>query len=152
MLFVLPNLGISPDDLATQLKQESYWEQCLSSIETYDVDLYIPRFKTEYEIKLNDALKQSGMEIAFGEMADFSGISDSPLFISEVKQKAYLEVNEEGTEAAVITSISMDLTSAGPPPEPEKVTFRADRPFLFAIQENSTGTILFMGKIGNPEN
>ncbi|MDR2804289.1 MAG: serpin family protein [Dysgonamonadaceae bacterium] len=150
MLFVLPNSGVSFDALVTQLKQEGYWEQCLRSISTYDVNLYIPRFKTEYEIKLNDALKESGMGIAFGKMADFSAISDIPVFISEAKQKSFIEVNEEGTEAAAVTSIEMMVTSAGPPPEPEKVTFRADRPFLFAIQENSTGTILFMGKIGKP--
>jgi serpin B len=150
MVFVLPNSGGSFDDLAVQLKQDGYWEQCLASKEIYDVDLYIPRFKTEYEIQLNDALKQSGMEVAFGLDADFSGISDVPLFISEVKQKTYIEVNEEGTEAAAVTSIGMEFTSAGPSPDPQKAVFCADRPFLFAIQENSTGTILFMGKIGNP--
>ncbi|MDR2682843.1 MAG: serpin family protein [Dysgonamonadaceae bacterium] len=150
MLFILPNSGVSFDALATRFKQEGYWEQCLASRETYDVDLYIPRFKIEYDITLNEALMQSGMGIAFTTSADFSGISDTPLCISKVKQKTYIEVNEEGTEAAAVTAIEMKFTSVGPPPEPKKVTFRADRPFLFAIQENSTGTILFMGKIGNP--
>jgi serpin B len=152
MVLILPNPDISFDDLTTQLKKEGYWERCLSSIETYDVDLYVPRFKTEYEIKLNDALIRSGMGIAFSIDADFSGISDVPLRISEAKQKAHIEVNEEGTEAAVVTSIEMLYnTSGGPSPDPKKVTFRADRPFLFAIRENSTGAILFMGKVGNPE-
>jgi serpin B len=152
MVFVLPEHGVSFNDLLAQLKREGYWEQCLQARSTCDVDLFIPRFKTEYEITLNEALIQSGMGIAFGENADFSGISDWALLISKVKQKAYIEVNEEGTEAAAVTKIEiMDVASVGPSPEPEKVTFRADRPFLFAIQENSTGTILFMGKIGNPE-
>jgi serpin B len=149
MIFILP-LDISFDDLASRLKQENYWEQCLALTGSGEVDLYIPRFKTEYEIDLNGALKLSGMEIAFSGEADFSGISDIPLCISEVKQKAYIEVNETGTEAAVVTDIEMVLGSAGPAPDPEKVIFRADRPFLFVIQENSTGTILFAGKIGNP--
>jgi serpin B len=150
MVFVLPNSGVSFDNLAAQLKQEDYWKQCLTSMTAYDVDLYIPRFKINYEIRMNDALKQLGMEIAFSGNADFSGISDTPSCISEVKQKAFIEVNEVGTEAAVVTQVGMDLAAAGPPPEPEKVTFRADRPFLFAIQENSTGVLLFLGKIGNP--
>jgi serpin B len=151
MVFVLPNPGVSFDHLAAQLKQEDYWKQCLASMDAYEVDLYIPRFKIEYEINLNDALNQMGMGIALSESADFSGISDMSLCVSEARQKAFIEVNEVGTEAAVVTQIGMGLTAAGPPPEPEKVTFRADRPFLFAIQENSTGTLLFLGKIGNPQ-
>jgi serpin B len=150
MVFVLPNSGVSFGNLAAQLKQEDYWKQCLASMTAYDVDLYIPRFKIAYEISLNDALKQLGMGIAFTGNADFSGISDTPLCISQAKQKTFIEVNEVGTEAAAVTQIGMDLTAAGPPPEPEKVTFRADRPFLFAIRENSTDTLLFLGKIGNP--
>jgi serpin B len=66
-----------------------------------------------------------------------------------VRQKAVIEVNEQGTEAAAVTVVEMEMKSSIPV-TPEKVTFRANRPFLFAIQENSTGTILFMGKIGAP--
>ncbi|MDR2086217.1 MAG: serpin family protein, partial [Dysgonamonadaceae bacterium] len=105
MLFVLPQPGVSFEAMTIQLKQNGYWEQCLRSVEAYDVDLYIPRFKTEYEITLNDVLKQAGMGIAFTKSADFSEISDASLCISQVKQKSYIEVNEEGTEAAAVTSI-----------------------------------------------
>ena len=88
-----------------------------------------------------------GMGIAFDKyLADFSEMSNMDLYISEAKQKTYIEVNEEGTEAAAVTGIGMVETSIGPP---QPVTFRADRPFLFLIQEKSSGVILFMGKIGN---
>jgi len=89
-----------------------------------------------------------GMEIAFADFADFSSISDVPLAVSEVKQKTFIEVNEEGAEAAAVTSVAMIKNAVGPP---QPVTFRADRPFLFLIQESSSGVILFMGKIGKPE-
>jgi len=110
--------------------------------------LSIPVFKIDYDIKLNETLQQLGMGLAFSDFADFSGISDIPLCISFVKQKATVSIDEKGGEAAAVTVVGMKLMSAGPPP---KVTFRADRPFLFAIRENSTGVVLFMGKVGNPE-
>ena len=108
--------------------------------------IQLPRFKVEYEVSLNDALKALGMGIAFGGGADFSRISRSGgLMISEVKHKTFVEVNEEGTEAAAVTSVEMVRTSL-----PMYFTMRCDRPFLFAIRENSTGTILFAGKIMRP--
>jgi len=115
---------------------------CLNNGVVREVDLFVPKFKIEYETTLNEPLKQMGMEIAFSDSSDFSGISDAPLAISEVKQKTVIEVNEEGTEAAAVTSVNV-ATSLPP-------TFRADRPFLFLIQESSSGVILFMGKIGKP--
>src|SRR5690606_11587365 len=94
-----------------------------------------------------DELTTMGMGIAFNpQMADFSGISNDRLFISEVKQKSFIEVNEEGTEAAAVTSVGMGLTSAGP----QVYTFRVDRPFLFAIRETATGLILFIGQVNDP--
>jgi hypothetical protein len=89
-----------------------------------------------------------GMGRAFSNYADFSGISDIPLKISKVLQKAYIDVNEKGTEAAAVAVVSMKYRSFEP--RPQKVTFKADRPFLFAVTGNSTGTVLFMGKAGNP--
>jgi serpin B len=150
MVFILPNPQVSSAQAIEHLKQPEYWYSCMNPGGNYDVNLFIPKFKIEYEKTLNDALKQLGMGIAFSGSADFSGISNVPLQISEVRQKACIEVNEEGSEAAAVTVISIELTSIGPS-EPQKVTFRADRPFLFAIKENSTGTVLFMGKIENPE-
>ena len=108
------------------------------------MDIYLPRFRLEYEQVLNETLKALGMDRAFNPAgADFSGISPVPLFIDEVKQKTFLEVNEKGTEAAAVTSVGMGPTSAPP-------SFRADRPFLLAIRERLSGTLLFIGLIGAP--
>ncbi len=87
------------------------------------------------------------MKDAFNaQRADFAGISDLPLSISDVVHKAFVEVNEEGTEAAAATGIIMRTTSIGPPP----FTFQTDHPFIFLIRENQSGKILFMGRIENP--
>jgi len=114
-------------------------------------EIALPRFKVEYEIGLNDALKALGMGIAFDpNRADFSGIVQGSVkaFISEVKHKTFAEVNEEGTEAAAVTSVEMRATSAM---RPDK-TFRmiVDHPFFCAIRDNKTGTLLFMGSITDP--
>ena len=111
-------------------------------------EVQLPRFRLTYKLTLNDVLKALGMGVAFeGGAADLSGIAGSPgdLFISEVKHKTVLDVNEEGTEAAAVTSVGVGIVCACGPP-----VFRVDRPFLFAIRERLTGTILFMGKIMNP--
>jgi serpin B len=150
MIFILPEAGNSLADIVPLLAQEGYWEQCLASMTLKDVDLFIPRWKTECEIELNNVLRQAGMAEAFVMSADFSGIADiHPLFVSKIKQKSYIEVNEEGTEAAAVTSVEFELTSV-PPPDPEKPTFRADRPFLFALCEQSSGILLFTGKVARP--
>jgi serine protease inhibitor len=86
-----------------------------------------------------------GMRIAFSGKADFSGISKD-IFISYVKHKTFVEVNEEGTEAAAVTSVGM-ATSAAPA---ESFVMRVDRPFLFLIRDSRSGTILFLGKITYP--
>ena len=145
MVFALPKADFG--DMLLQLKQSGYWQHCLSSLTPQEVKLFIPKFKVEYEPKphLNNVLTKLGMGKAFTYAADFSGISDISVFISQVMQKTYIEVDEKGTEAAAVTIIEMDRTSV-----PSTPVFRADRPFLFVIQENTTGTMLFMGKIGNP--
>ena len=149
MVFMLPGENISFSEMLSQLKQPGYFARCLQSGSSAEVDLYVPKFKTEYEIILNETLEQLGMGIAFTDFADFSGISDISVLISKVIQKTSVSIDEKGGEAAAVTVVEM-FTSAGPT-NPQKVTFRADRPFLFAIKENSTGTVLFMGKIGKPE-
>jgi serpin B len=101
----------------------------------------------EYEITYNDILKSMGMEHAFNEgLADFSGIADvSPqnLYISEVKHKTFVRVDEEGTEAAAVTSVGVGLTSLPP-------SMTVNRPFVFIIHERESGTNLFMGKVKDP--
>ncbi len=108
----------------------------------------LPRFKTDYDVTLNDSLKALGMEEAFSKQANFSGIGKN-LAISQVKHKTFVEVNEEGTEAAAATSVGIVATSATQKPEPFKMI--VDRPFFCAIRDNQTGSILFMGSIMEPQ-
>lgn len=111
------------------------------------LELYMPRFKIEFKDLLNDPLMDMGMEIAFGSQADFSNLfeEDLNLAISRVIHQSFLEVNEEGSEAAAATIVEIVETSAGPP---TRITL--DKPFLFFIRENHTNTILFSGKLLNP--
>lgn len=105
----------------------------------------LPRFKFGYEIGLNEALKSIGLEIAFSEDADFSKINDNiGLRITKVLQKTFIEVNEEGTEAAAATGVEIGPTSIIP-------SFTANRPFLYTIREKFTGAICFIGKVGHPD-
>ena len=110
----------------------------------------LPRFKLEYEVTLNSTLKTLGMETAFDpQRADFSGMysksARANVFIGEIKHKTFVEVNEEGTEAAAVTSGGMRVTSFVPP-----FNMTVDRPFFCVIRDNQTGTILFMGAIVAP--
>jgi len=103
-------------------------------------------------MKLNDILASMGMPTAFVPLkADFSGIaSDVELYISYVIHKTYVDVNENGTEAAAVTAVGISVTSM-PVDPPQKINFMVDRPFLFAISEKTTGTILFIGEMKAPE-
>ena len=118
------------------------WTRWMSGFAERKGDLFLPRFKLEYEKTLNDVLKAMGMRAAFGSGADFSGIGPG-LCITEVKHKTFVEVNEEGTEAAAATSVEVALSAMVPGP----FTMRVDRPFAFVIRESRTGAILFIGKV-----
>jgi serpin B len=121
-----------------------------SNLKTKEVDVFLPKFKMTSQFVLNDTLGRMGMAEAFTPAADFSGMTgQKDLFISQVVHKAYVDVNEEGTEAAAATGVMMKLSSM-PGPRPEPIIFRADRPFLFLIKDNKTGAILFMGRVANP--
>ena len=110
------------------------------------VNLKLPKFTFEYSTSLVSTLQALGMKQAFTPTADFSAMAEKSLMISTVLQKTFIDVNEKGTEAAAVTFIGMVATSVGPAPEPRRVDFFADRPFLFMIRENSTGAILFIGQ------
>jgi serine protease inhibitor len=145
MTVLVPKEGKSVDDLVGLLGGNwSAWAAGFAVEEGY---LWMPRFELEYETSLNDVLKALGMELAFSEsMADFSGINpDHQLFISNVKHKTYVKVNEEGTEAAAVTSVEVGVTSA-----PEGFYLRVDRPFLFLIHDAHSQALLFVGKIVDP--
>jgi serine protease inhibitor len=128
------------------------WEAWMKGFVETKGEIALPRFKVEYEIGLNDALKALGMGIAFDpDRANFTGIGQTSgnIFISRVKHKTFAEVNEEGTEAAAATSVEMSVTSAM---REIPKTFRmiVDHPFFCAIRDNRTGTVLFMGSIVDP--
>jgi serine protease inhibitor len=145
MTLALPGHGRSLDQLVATLDDQR-WSHWMERLNESSLDVHLPRFRLEYEQILNETLRALGMERAFSELhADFSGISPrgDDLFLHEVRQKTFLEVNEEGTVAAAVTSVAMGPTSAPP-------SFRADRPFLLVIRERFSGTILFIGAIGAP--
>ncbi|MDZ7961530.1 MAG: serpin family protein [Aulosira sp. DedQUE10] len=124
------------------------WETWMTQFRKREGSIRLPRFKTDYDVTLNDALKALGMGEAFSHQANFSGIGKN-LAISQVKHKTFVEVNEEGTEAAAATSATIMLTSAAPQTEPFKMI--VDRPFFCAIRDNQTGSVLFMGSIMEPQ-
>lgn len=131
----------------------AFWTETLNGMHKSLGDISLPRFKLEFAASLNEPLKAMGMRLAFDkEKADFSNIAKLPpagyLFISGVLQKTFVEVNEEGTEAAAATAVMMaGAASAMPPPH---FNFRADHPFLYAITDRETGEILFLGALYDP--
>lgn len=147
MMVLLPKEGKKLKDLLTATRQNDYWSGLKSRLQETGVDLFLPKFKTEYSKKLNDLLTDMGMGVAFTGAADFSGISDLPAKIDLVKQDTYISTDESGTEAAAVTTVGMVMTSM--PAEPQWVVFNAERPFIYIIQENSTGAVLFMGAVKN---
>jgi serpin B len=146
MLVFLPDTASGIHRLTERLTPE-----LLGGVETKPtaVNVFLPRFKAESELSLKPVLMDMGMKAAFGA-ADFTGMSPrgKELFIGHVLHKAFVDVNEEGTEAAAATAVIIGkLVSA--PPEPK--VFRADRPFVFAIRDNATGAALFLGRYSGPK-
>ncbi len=150
MYVFLPQEDKSLNDLTESLNSVN-WESWKESFHETNVDIEFPKFKFEYEIKLNAVLSEMGMGVAFSSLADFTGINkNGGLQIDYVKHKSFIEVNEEGTEAAAVTVVAIELTSTGS--TPQNTQFQVNRPFLFAITEKSTGAVLFMGTVNRPEN
>jgi serpin B len=151
MVVVLPDEGVSLDTFRATLTSEN-WANWQALFAPRTGNLALPKFKLEYSTALNNALQAMGMSIAFDpQQADFSGLGQTPpnLYISAVAHKTFVEVNEEGTEAAAATSISVGITSVQPEDEPFNMI--VDRPFFVAIQDNQTGAILFSGVIVEPK-
>ncbi|MFA6233976.1 MAG: serpin family protein [Bacteroidota bacterium] len=144
MAVLLPREGVTLAQLRAALLSDQ-WGIWLEALKDTDMDIQLPRFTLEYEVGLNEMLKSMGMEIAFDPArADFSGINrNRDLYITNVKHKTYVQVNEEGTVAAAATSVEMGTTSAPP-------VMRVDHPFVFVIHERNTGAILFIGQVTNP--
>jgi serpin B len=148
MTVILPREGEDIDSVVAGLTQEK-WSEWMDSFSPDTVILYFPKLKLKYEIKdkLEEALTSLGMGVAFdGREADFTGMYEpGGIFIDRIIHKTFLEIDEEGTEAAAATVVAMQLTSIG-----GGLTVRLDRPFIFVIRENHSGAILFMGKIVEP--
>lgn len=149
MYVFLPSKESDLNELLDGINIDS-WEEWLSDFRVRNVRLQIPKFKIEYGTKeLNDALTALGMGIAFdADNADFSRMAElerigGNLYITKVSHKTFIEVNEEGTEAAAATSVGVGIKSLPPP-------FIVDRPFFFAIRDNETKTVIFMGIMTEP--
>ena len=140
MTVLLPDSGRTADALAASLTPEA-WTTTIQRLQPAVVDLALPRFRFSTEHLLNAPLTTLGMGAIFAG-ADFSRMSPARLEVDFVKQNAFVEVNEEGTEAAAVTTIGIRVVSA-----PARVTMRVDRPFVFAIRERLTGAVLFVGKV-----
>lgn len=145
MSVLLPDKGETTASIIADLSEAAQAD--LSKERTgYRVHLKLPRFSASYDIKLNDRLEALGMPSVFDPAtADFSRLSSQPLFISEAFQKARIEVDEEGTKAEAVTVIEGTLTSPGPVQVP-KLDFFVDRPFVYMIQEVSSGAVFFIGE------
>ena len=147
MVVLLPNDDSSLNELINQLDNEE-WSALMQNMgEPSAWNLELPKFKFEYENTLNNELIDLGLGVAFSDLADFTGINtNGGLTISRVKHKTFIEVNEEGTEAAAATSVVVGVTSVGP----NTNTFIIDHPFLFVIKEKYTNAILFVGTVSDP--
>ena len=148
MVVLLPKRTDGLADIEKKLTAESL-SAWLAPLRGSEVVVSVPRFKMTRQFSLASVLKSMGMTDAFSGRADFSGMNGRRnLFISAVIHKAYVDVTEEGTEAAAATAVGVKLTAVVPAPKP---VFRADHPFLFLIRHNQTGSILFLGRLVNPE-
>ena len=140
MTVVLPNGDI---DAFAESFDQAKWNLLVNSLDDSNLQVYLPRFRMEWNRELNDDLEQLGMHLAFVPgQADFTRMSQRgrDLFITSVLQKTFVDVDEKGTEAAAATIVSMGVTSV-------PAAFRADHPFLVVIRERFSGTILFIGKV-----
>jgi serpin B len=149
MVILLPDEG-QLDALQTDLDAERL-DELLGKLDYRMVDVHLPKFTYEYSLSLADVLANMGMRTAFDPAkADFSGMDGArDLYIGDVLHKAFVAVDEAGTEAAAATVVIMKLTAMLPE---DAIQFRVDRPFLFVIRDIPTGTILFVGRVMIPTN
>ena len=148
MTVLLPQSGLPVDSLIGMLNAAD-WNQWISSMQEMPGHVFMPRYTVRYETSLLDVLAALGMGVAFeSSTADFTGIAEAEdLYISEILHKTFVAVDEEGTEAAAATSVTIGVTSVNPS---EKFTIRLDRPFLFAIRDSHSGALAFIGRVGDP--
>jgi serine protease inhibitor len=150
MLVFLPDADKGVDSMIESIDADEW--NILPDLLTskHNMNIRMPRFTFEYDTDLNTSLKEMGMTDAFSDFADFTGINrNGGLYISRVRHKSFVEVNEEGTEAAAVTSVEIRLTSHNPD-EPQIIPFHVDRPFVIAIKEKYTNSIIFIGRVMEP--
>lgn len=149
-LILLPKKINGLKEIETDLSEDNL-NQWISRLWRREVSVFLPRFKLNAQFRLNDTLKSLGMKEAFdADTANFSAMDGKKnwLYISDVIHQAFIDLNEEGSEAAAATAVVMRVRCPSPPP----VSFRADRPFIFLIREKLTGSILFLGRTIDPTN
>ncbi|MEZ5070791.1 MAG: serpin family protein [Bacteroidales bacterium] len=147
MVVMLPSESTGLDALVGKLSPEA-WENWFSSGMYTGVQVHLPKFKYGFKDLLNGPLSELGLGVAFSDGADFSGIhAPGGLFLSRVIHQSFIEVNEEGTEAAAATITEFGVTSIG---DGGPRVFQVNRPFLYVIKENSTGAVVFLGTVGKP--
>jgi serpin B len=147
MLVLLPREGKNIAETEKVLTGEKL-EAVRKSLEEQKVKVFLPKFTFSSGFVLNGTLADLGMPLGFTDAADFSGMDGTrKLYIQKAFHKAFVEVNEEGTEAAAATGVAMGVKSM---PSFDFAMFRADRPFLFFIEDSKTGLILFMGRMEDP--
>lgn len=144
MTLLLPNQDKKVSDVVAILNQEN-WNDWQTKYYQKNIQLTMPKFKASYEKLFNKPLMNLGLDIAFSGGADFSNLTEVPVQISFVLQKTFIDVNEVGTEAAAVTVVGIETTSAGG----NSIVF--NKPFLYVITNKETGAICFMGKVGMPE-
>jgi serine protease inhibitor len=145
MVVVLPQVGVSARDVAAALDAAA-WEALVASLAPGKLGMLgLPKLTLEFDAFLNEALKGLGMEVAFGPGADFTRLSPGgdEMCIDFVRQKTFVEVDERGTRAAAVTGVGVGVTSAPP-------SLVVDRPFVFALRERLSGTVLFVGLVEDP--
>lgn len=145
MMICLPDEGADIQKLVSSVSSEMF-SKAVADAEYREVALSMPKFKIDNTLILNSVLQSLGVNRAFTPAAEFGNMTQSSVAVDEVKQKCFVEVNEEGAEAAAVTSIGVRLTSVRPEPIPFRMT--VDRPFIFTIFNSEVDEILFVGKIG----
>ncbi len=142
MTIILPNEETSVNEYINELTVEKY-NNIISNMKIKESEIYLPKFKIEYLVELQSLLYSLGMKVAFSESADFSKITNSfDIFISKILHKTFMEVDEAGTTAAAVTTIQFDNTSVS-----DNFFIRVNRPFIIVLRENTSNSILFLGRI-----
>jgi serpin B len=146
----LPTTSSSPQKLLDDFRTSGNWQTNIQpGFKSRQGILLLPKFRMEYAVGLNDPLKALGMKHAFDNDANFSAMAEEPLFISKVEQKSYVDVDEQGTEAAAVTTVTL-MAGSSPMEPPNRFQMIVDRPFLFVISDSATDSILFIGIVNDP--